>query len=209
MPREVLDVLLQFGPFAVLVIAAGAIVAALITAANAWAVAWFNARATRQLAIDAAHREYRQQWCADLLEQAQLLDGLALQITNVFGWSLDADVPVRLDDAQRVTAYAKDHFAKVKDPDFRRPSPPDELLIEAFRRAARAERHLQGALRELEATVTAGSRANLSSHRRDVVIAATAVGHATSILHLAVERFVFNLGGASRRRVKRLLADKG
>jgi hypothetical protein len=43
-------------PFWAAVIAFGGVA---LTALNAWAVAWFNARASRQLAVDTAHRELR------------------------------------------------------------------------------------------------------------------------------------------------------
>jgi hypothetical protein len=207
MSRETLDVLLQFGPFAVLLVAAGAIVAAIIGAANAWAVAWFNARASRQVAIDAAHREYRKEWCADLVQQAQLLDGLALYITEVFGESLDAGIPCPREDALRVTTYARGHLAKVTDPEFRRPSPPDDLFNSAYRYAAKAERRLRSALREAEAAIAGDPLPDLSSHRRELVTAAAGVARATTLLQLAVECFVFNLGAANRRRLKRLLTD--
>lgn len=204
--REVLDVLLQFGPLAVLLVAAGAIVAAIIGAANAWAVAWFNSRATRQIAIDAAHRDYRKELCADILQQAQYLDGLALYITEVLGESLDGGIPCRKEDALRVTTYAREHLAKTIDPHFRRPSPADALFNSAYLYAAKAERRLLFALQETEVALAGDPLPDLSVHRRELVTAAAGVARAISVLQLAVEYFVFNLSGANRRRLKRLLA---
>jgi hypothetical protein len=208
MSNELLNVLLQFGPAAVLLIAAGAIVAAVIGAANAWAVAWFSARATRQLAIDAAHRDYRKRYCAPVVRAARLLDGVALHITDSLGQSLDAGFPLNHDEARELTRYARDRFATIRYPEFRVPLPGDELFKEAVLQAAKAEHRLRAAVRDLDAAIPQEPIADLSTYRRELVTAAVRVGRAMSVLQLATECFIFDLRGSNRRRLSQVLVEE-
>jgi hypothetical protein len=207
MSAELLDVLMRFGPLTVLLVAAGAIVAAMIGAANAWAVAWFNARATRQLAVDAAHRDYRKELCADLVQDVRLLDGLALEIRDIVGESLDAGIPFTPEDAKRVVACAREYSDRESGPEFRRPSPDDELFKRAYFYAVSADKRLRATVTDVEAANADDRRPDLSRHRRELAMAIAAVAHAATVVQLAVECFVFDLRGAPRRRLRRLLTE--
>jgi len=66
--------------WAVVLIAAGTIVAAIITAINSLIVAALQAFTSRRLAIDAAHRQYRTEMCAPVLKRARRTAKVAQRI---------------------------------------------------------------------------------------------------------------------------------
>ena len=101
MSKELLDFLNAQGlaGLGVIIIGAGTVVAAIITALNAWAVAWFNARATRQLAIDAAHRELRKKLVEKALVHVHKIQYAAEDLKE----ALASD---RLEDAKRLLQAA-------------------------------------------------------------------------------------------------------
>lgn len=198
MSKELIDLLSQYGPAAVLLIAAGTIVAAVISSVNAAVVAWFNARAARQLAIDAAHREYRREFCAPFLNIVRTVDLVAARITDSLGRSMDSGVPMSVEDARAIAKFATEQFQSIAGPVTRVAPPRDPTLYRALRESARAEETLLKALEGLDEALVAGPTQDLSSHRRALVIAANYVTRATGWVDVAAEAFTFNLPSARR-----------
>ena len=198
MSKELIDLLSQYGPTAVLLIAAGTIVAALISAANAAVVAWFNARSARQLAIDAAHREYRREFCAPFLNLVRTVDLVAARITEILGHSMDSGIPMSVENAKSIAAFATEQFQSIASPSIRVAPPRDATLYRALRESAKAEDTLRKALRGLDEALTTGQTTDLASHRRALVIAANNVSRATVWVDVAAEAYTFDLPSARR-----------
>jgi len=198
MSKELIDLLSQYGPAAVLLIAAGTIVAALISSANAAVVAWFNARSARQLAIDAAHREYRREFCAPFLNIVRTVDLVAAKITDSLGRSMDSGIPMSVEDATAIATFATGQLQSIASPTTRVAPPRDATLYRALRESAKAEETLLKALRGLDEALARGETQDLSSHRRALVIAANYVTRATVWVDVAAEAFTFDLPDARR-----------
>jgi hypothetical protein len=79
---ELLDLLKQYGlpGWALLLIGGGTIVAAIISSVNAILVAIINAWAAKRVAIYTAHREYRKEACAPVLEWSRKAANFASQV---------------------------------------------------------------------------------------------------------------------------------
>ena len=193
MSKELIDLLAQYGPAAVLLIAGGTIVAALISSVNASVVAWFNARSARQLAIDAAHREYRREFCAPFLNIVRTVDLVAAKITDSLGRSMDSGIPMSVEDARSIAAFATEQLQSISRLGPRVAPPRDATLYRALRESAKAEDTLLKALKSLDEALDTGQTQDLASHRRALVIAANNVTRATVWVDVAAEAFTFDL----------------
>jgi hypothetical protein len=193
MSKELIDLLSQYGPAAVLLIAGGTIVAALISSVNAAVVAWFNARSARQLAIDAAHREYRREFCAPFLNIVRTVDLVAAKITDSLGRSMDSGIPMSVEDATSIAAFATEQLQSINRLGARVAPPRDATLYRALRESAKAEDTLLKALKSLDEAIATGQMQDLASHRRALVIAANYVTRATVWVDVAAEAFTFDL----------------
>ena len=190
MSSELFQLLSRYGAPAVILIAAGTIVGAVIAAVSSYVIARYNARSARQLAVDAAHRQYREQLAKSAVEAARELL-TALHELNVIAQGAGAESGWHA-GLMRVIRYRQ-------KTDFRRPT--DDVFAQAIEvfvsRRTEIERHLQ-----LVALTES------SSPRRMTWVLADMkhyVAEICEVLDIAAEAYVFNLADV-RSRAATMLA---